>query len=222
MNIMKKIALITGVTGGIGGAFAKVLEKKSYDLFLPVRNIAKITGLHGKFFAKEINMENEESFITFLKEIKNVRDHIDLIVLSAGRFAWDKDFESEEKAIAELSKDNFLTKKVALNAFKQVFEKSLKETVLIIISSHAAHFDENHPFRKGEEGYVRSMMKVSELAKDLQEQNIFKQVILEEPGRIGTESAKKSFTSETIGEDPDWQKELSPEDYVENVLSKIA
>ena len=219
---MNKIALITGATGGIGGAFAKVLEQKGYELVLPVRNISKITNLTNNFFAKEIDMQNEQSFISFLQEVKNVRSHIDLVVLAAGRFAWDNEFENEESAISELEKANFQTKVVAIQALKNVFGDSLKQTDIVIISSHAVHFDESHPFRKGEEGYVRSMIKASEIAKDLQRQGIFKQVFLEEPGRIGTESAKRSFTVETIGQDPDWQQEISPEDYAKSVLIKTA
>jgi len=221
MNIMNKTALITGATGGIGGAFAKLLDQHGYELILPVRNILKLAGFSGKFFAKEFDLENLNSFESFLREVKSVRNHIDLVVLSAGRFAWDNEFESEDLAIEQLDKANFQTKKVAVEALKKVFGDTLNQTTIVIISSHAAYFDQNHPFRVGEEGYVRSMVKVSELAQDLQKQGIFNNVVLEEPGRIGTESAKKSFNSETIGEDPDWQKEISPSDYVESVISKI-
>lgn len=218
---MKKTALITGATGGIGGAFAKALEEQDYELILPVRNIAKLNKFSGNFFAKQIDLESLNSFISFLKEVKGVSGQIDLVVLCAGRFAWDNEFENEDIAITELEKANFQTKSIAVQALKQVFGDTLNQTTLIVISSHAAHFDENHPFRVGEEGYVRSMIKVSEFAKDLEKQGIFKQVILEEPGRVGTESAKSSFTLETIGENPDWQQEISPESYVQTVLAKI-
>ncbi len=222
MNIMKKTALITGATGGIGGAFAKALEEQGYELILPVRNIAKLSQLSGNFFAKQIDLESLDSFISFFNEIKSVRRHIDLVVLSAGRFAWDNEFETQEIAIEELDKANFQTKKVAVASLREVFGDTLNQTTIIIISSHAAHFDENHPFRAGEEGYVRSMIKVSEFAKRLDKENLFKKVILEEPGRVGTESAKSSFNAQTIGEDLNWEQEMSPETYVQNVLSNIA
>jgi NADP-dependent 3-hydroxy acid dehydrogenase YdfG len=221
---MKKIALITGATGGIGSAFADLFLEHEYRLILPVRSMQKLGrfGENKNVIAKAVYLESVSSCVSFLKEVYDAGLVPDVVVLSAGRFAWDHEFANEESAIEELYRANVVTKECVLEALKEVFGSSLSLSTVVIISSHAAHFAVDHPFRKGEEGYVRSMQVVSALAHKLQSEGVFQRVVLEEPGRIGTESAKNSFTAQTIGEDPDWGKEISPEVYVQNVFVNAA
>ncbi len=95
----------------------------------------------------------------------------------------------------------------------------LKNTEVILISSHAAHFDIDHSWRKNEEGYVIAMSEASALGTKWQASGIFKRFILEEPGLIDTLMARTEFTKETIGEDPDWDTIMKPREYAETVLS---
>ena len=44
----RKIALVTGASGGLGLEFAKLLAKKKYDLVLVARNEGKLNGLKSK------------------------------------------------------------------------------------------------------------------------------------------------------------------------------
>jgi NAD(P)-dependent dehydrogenase (short-subunit alcohol dehydrogenase family) len=221
--IMKKYAFITGGNGGIGSSAVDFLKQHDYHCVLPLRSLEKAQAFAGDdsitTFVSGLN--DIDSLAMQLQEFKQQGIFFDIVFLAAGRFAWDKDFENEATAIKNLHDANFVTKEVVVSAFKQVYGPFLKDIVVIIISSHAAHFGLEHPFRVGEEGYVQSMSKVSSMANFLQNQAIFKNVFLEEPGRVGTDSAKASFTKETIGETPDWQQEKSPQDYIKEVFDKV-
>jgi NAD(P)-dependent dehydrogenase (short-subunit alcohol dehydrogenase family) len=220
---MKKYAFITGGNGGIGSSAVSFLKQHDYHCVLPLRSSEKAQPFVGDdsvtTFVSALN--EAKSLIIELQKFKEQGIVFDVIFLAAGRFAWDKDFESEAVAVEILHAANFVTKDVVIAAFKSVYGTSLVQATLVIISSHAAHFGPEHPFRIGEEGYVKSMMEVSAMAQDLQAQDIFRKVILEEPGRVGTDSAKASFTEETIGENPDWQREKTPEDYVREIFTQI-
>ena len=228
--INMKIGVITGGTGGIGGeGFATVLSPTS-TLFLPVRKIDSPEALALRNLknthVSECNVEDKEATLRYFQELSIKAPRLDFVILAAGTFKWDKNFpgatqaEREQQAIEFLTRVNLYTKETVVEALRKAYGEKLKNTILIIVISHAARFGVDHPWRKGEEGYVQAMAKVLLFGEKLKEEGIFKEVILLEPGLVDTPMARAEFTKETIGEDPDWGTVPKPLEYTTSVLNE--
>lgn len=212
-SINKKTAIIFGITGGIGGAIGRLLLEEGWQVLGVARNPEKLAKINQDFpeivtLSSDLKSE-EETFVLWKVILKNT-ENVDLIVMAAGNISVDSKFPGESKeereanSIIGLTNDNFLTKIRIDKSFQNLFDP--KETVLVVISSHAAYFAPTDPKRENEEGYVVSMKLVSRWAKNLAKSGIYKSVILEEPGLINTKKVFESLNKETIGVD------LNPDD----------
>ena len=89
---MKKLALITGATGGIGKTAAMALAKSGYDLIIQGRDaakgktiadeISKASGSSVKFIQADLSLKS--GIKTFAEEVKKQTDKIDVLVQSTG------------------------------------------------------------------------------------------------------------------------------------------
>jgi NAD(P)-dependent dehydrogenase (short-subunit alcohol dehydrogenase family) len=226
----QKIALVTGVTGGIGGAFAKFLIGLGYLIFAPVRNEAKALEIFGdnpSVTFEECDLENDEAVLKYIQNVAKEGIVFDLVILAAGQFKWDNEFigadmeEKEKNAKDELTKANLLTKATFIYALQTVYNDRLHETEIWLISSQAADFAENDPKRLNvetgykQEGYIYNMYKIAyELGPKLTEQGMYKRVVVLKPDLIDTPGARKEFSKKTIGFDPDWPNIQSSDEYV--------
>lgn len=228
-----KTALVTGATGGIGGAIARRLLEEGYEVYAPVRDIPKAEkqfGLQASIGFSECELINEESVDKYIGTLVNKGVEFDLVFLAAGGFEWDYSFPGDDieikqkNAIQSLILKNYVTKETVVDALIKHYGK-LSETILVLISSQAAHFAESDPRRKNEEGYVQSMQRVSSFGSFLKEHGRFRDVIVEEPPLVNTDGVRGKFTAKTIGNDPDWknpEQVLQPDSYAAGLLSKIA
>ena len=231
---MKKTALVTGTTGGIGGAIARRLLAEGYTVYAPVRNIEKAHAVFSPESAiifSEFDFANEEHAAQYISSADTGGIVFDAIFLAAGRFDWDSNFQGDDietkrkNAIQSLIESNYVTKESIIHALLESYADRLKDTTLVLISSQAAHFTETDPRRTNEEGYVQSMQRVSAFGADLARMGTFKHVIIEEPPLVNTDSVRTKFTAATIGTDPEWrdpQKVLQPDEYAADLVSKIA
>ena len=224
----KKTAVVFGITGGIGGADARLLLKKGWEVFGVGRNPEKLEKINQEFpeivtFSSDLKSE-EETFVLW-KEILKKTDKVDLIVMVAGNISVDSKFPGETKeereanAITGLINDNFLTKVRIDKSFQKLFNP--KETVLVVVSSHAAYFAPTDPRRENEEGYVVSMKLPSRWAKGLSKNGVYKSIILEEPGLINTKKVFQSLNKETIGVDLNPDEGKDEDSYAREIYEQV-
>ncbi len=88
MNLKNKIAVITGATGGIGGAIAKKLSKEGCRLILTGRDMEALKKLkqelNGESIIVEIDVADSNSVEKGFENIFSHFDHLDILVNSAG------------------------------------------------------------------------------------------------------------------------------------------
>ncbi len=218
---MEKTGIITGASGGIGGAFAKYFLEKNYKIYAPVRDtlrVSKNIAGHQLLRSFKADITSKKAMCEALKKTKSIPT---VVVLSAGTFAWDTEFPNQAKAIKQLTAINTTSKKTFVTALVKTYGKKLDETTLIMMGSHARTFLKSDPRRKNEEGYVQSMLGLYYFGKELRKKKIFKEVIVFEPGLIDTPLARKKFTKETIGETPNWKEVPTPRQYVLHAMRTI-
>ena len=212
-NIQKNTAVVFGITGGIGGAVGRLLLEEDWEVFGVGRNPEKLKNFETEnpgIIPVLSDLKSEQETLVLWREILKNTDKVDLIVMAAGNISVDSKFPGETKeareanAIVGLVNDNFLTKIRINESFRKLFDP--KETILNVISSHAAYFLPTDPRRENEEAYVVSMDFVSRWAKSLIKKGVYKSIILEEPGLINTKKVFQSLNKETIGVD------LNPDD----------
>ncbi|MEN9582446.1 MAG: short chain dehydrogenase [Candidatus Parcubacteria bacterium] len=222
-----KNVLLTGATGGIGSAIAKLLMLLGYTIYAPIRNLEKaklIFGENPNIHFSLVSIESHVDTKSYISGLYKQGIVFDLVILAAGDFVWDAKFpgqtddEKKQNAIDRLMVVNYVTSETVIEALLEECT-NLSEVTLVIISSQAANFEESHPKRVGEEGYVVSKAKLSALGKRLKESKKFFEVLIEEPALVGTQKAKDEFTTDTIGATPDWEKEeKKPEEYAEELI----
>ena len=212
-NIQKNTAVVFGITGGIGGAVGRLLLEEDWEVFGVGRNPEKLKNFENEnpgTISVLSDLKSEEDTSILWKGILDKTSKVDLVVMAAGNISVDSKFpgetkeEKEANAITGLINDNFLTKVRIDKSFRKLFDP--KETILNVISSHAAYFAPTDIRRENEEGYVVSMKLTSRWAKGLSKNGVYKSIVLEEPGLINTKKVFQSLNKETIGVD------LNPDD----------
>jgi short-subunit dehydrogenase len=88
---MKKVALITGGSSGLGYALAELLGKQGYSIIILARNQEKITKAVASLAALNISAKgfscditNENTLKTTFEQVKNEYGKIDYLILNAG------------------------------------------------------------------------------------------------------------------------------------------
>jgi short-subunit dehydrogenase len=82
---MKKVALVTGASSGIGKETAKLLIKKGFTVYGSARRVDKMSDLNDlgiKLLAMDVT--NEESMVTGVAEIIKKEGQIDVLINNAG------------------------------------------------------------------------------------------------------------------------------------------
>jgi NADP-dependent 3-hydroxy acid dehydrogenase YdfG len=84
-----KVALVTGATGGIGGAIAKNLAQNGMKLVLTGRNKDKLDALVSELgssvlYSEIVNFLDNDALVKFSEDIKNKDITVDVLVNNAG------------------------------------------------------------------------------------------------------------------------------------------
>lgn len=107
-----KHILITGATGGIGGALATVLAKQGAYLSLTGRNAVKlqqlVDSLPGEHYTIQADLNDADGRCRILSEIQNQTRPLDVLINAAGVNDFDLLQNTDDAKIAELLSSNLL------------------------------------------------------------------------------------------------------------------
>ncbi len=225
---MKHI-VITGGSGGIGGAVAKRFIDKGWHVHLLLRSLkspeVQEMMKHENVTVYESDPENKELTLSTIQSIKNSGIHIDFVFHCAGTFLWDDGYPGIKRSSFEvreiLFRANVKTKQSVVDAIESVYEDSLDSIEQAFIGSHAANFAPNGPERTGkykEEEYVEMMSIVQKMAHNYMASEKYKNIFLFEPGLVNTLMAQAAFPEERIGFKIDWSTAPTPSEYAEEIF----
>jgi NAD(P)-dependent dehydrogenase (short-subunit alcohol dehydrogenase family) len=82
---MGKVVLLTGASGGIGKATAKLLTEKGFKVYGTVQDMTKTNGLEALGVkVVELDVTKEQSMVACVKHVLNIEGKIDVLVNNAG------------------------------------------------------------------------------------------------------------------------------------------
>lgn len=195
-----KTVLVTGPTGGIGGAVARLFMSNGYYVHSLVRSLERAKEKYAnesRITFSDLSMESDVSMRQYAQELFQSGVGLDVIFLAAGDMKKD-DHEmfagSLEQSKEYNNRANFIIKKNLLEAIIAVYPpEKLREMVVVLLSSQAANFQVGHPFRVNEEGYVYSTRNLSDYGIALKARGIFKEVFILEPSLIDSNLSRREF-----------------------------
>ncbi len=227
---MKKQIIITGGSGGIGGAVARWFLDHGWYVHLLLRSFkspdVQEMMKHENCTVYLSDPENYEQTLATIQNIKNGGNTINYVFHAAGTFLWDDGYPGKEKRptleVREiLFRANVKTKESVLRAIELIYSSSLLNIEQGFVGSHAANFLPDSPERTGkykEEEYVEVMSIVQKTAKNTFASGRYKNVSLFEPGLVNTAMAQEAFTDERIGSKVDWSTVPTPAEYAKNIF----
>lgn len=224
-----KTALVTGPTGGIGGAVTRLFMSNGYQIQALVRSLSKAKEQYGddnRIRFSDLSMENEATAQQYAQELFQTGIQLDVIFLAAGDMKKD-DHEmfagSVEESKAYNNQANFIIKKNLLEAIIAVYPREmLRHTIVVLLSSQAANFHVGHPFRVNEEGYVYSTRNLSDYGMDLKTRGIFKEVYILEPSLIESNLSRREFPQALAEGKQDAGGSIpTSEEYAERTLKEL-
>ena len=230
-----KNILVTGATGGIGGAVAKILLENGHTVYAPVRNMEKALAKFASAPQKDnlifgvCDVDSATSTSNYITALRTKNVMFDTVLLSAGALMFDNEFENDERTAEEVieasitanKKANLETKVNVILPLLDSYQADIKHMQLVLIASQAADFAEDNPWRVNEEGYVQSHQAVVALGLRLTKERSFKEVVIDKPALIDTPLAREKFAFEDSGKPRDWSKVLTEEAYAKDLLTKI-
>lgn len=225
---MKNI-IITGGSGGIGGAVAHRFLEHGWHIHLLLRSLEsdEIQQLMKRpnVSVYKSDPENKEITLSTIQSIKNSGIVPDFVFHSAGTFMWDDGYPGPKRSSFEvkeiLFKANVKTKESVVSAIESVYENSLSAIEQAFIGSHAANFAPDGPERAGkykEEGYVDVTFIVQKMAHNIESSGKYRSIFLFEPGLVNTKMAQEAFPEERIGFKIDWSTVPTPTQYSEIIF----
>lgn len=178
---MKKISLVTGATGGIGGGFVDRLLARDYEVIAQWRNADKFTALKQQYSDKHIlsfesSLLDEAQIKSALLPFKEQNNIPSVIVLAAGDAKSDtaKQFGGDVQASIDYHMNaNYFTKERFANVFMDVFPQPEKLITLFPVSSHISLKSMEEANVMKQVGYITSMKKVNELPEILKQTGYF-------------------------------------------------
>jgi NAD(P)-dependent dehydrogenase (short-subunit alcohol dehydrogenase family) len=228
MNIMKKTALITGGTGGIGGACVKILHDLGWEIYAPVRNIKTaqdlltMPGVH----VEEVDFTDQAKINTYCLNLTTSISELSLVVLAAGGRGPNKEFfdanfpgdsteEKLENAIAGHWEASVETKRRLLDGLIGSFGTSLKCTFLVALGSSISTLPFEQAVEWGEIAYYKSMVGVDNTVTAVSP--FFENFLVDKPGLVRTGLTKDSLK---FALDDPLREKKEPLDYGLELLKK--
>jgi NAD(P)-dependent dehydrogenase (short-subunit alcohol dehydrogenase family) len=204
---MKKAIIITGTSGDIGGAIARLLHTKDYTIYAPSRKqsmdrLRRTFEGVDNFFVEGIDLENMSEVKSYIASIKEREPFLVGTILAAGGKADNGEFHdyeftayengSIEQKLAAIDghmRANVRTKETFIRSLVEVYGTTLKEhTKVGAVGSHIQNSPVEQVIEWGEFGYAASMHMVPALVKAYAP--FFKETYTSTPGLVRSNLTK--------------------------------
>ena len=111
---MKKLAVITGGTKGIGKALIEKFAEQQFDIITCSRNVEDLKklsdGVTSKFGVSvhtfKVDMSKKSEVLNFAREIQEISEHVNVLVNNAGLFIPGAVHEEEDGALEQMIDTN--------------------------------------------------------------------------------------------------------------------
>lgn len=242
-----KNILLTGATGGIGGAIAWLLLEHGYTVYAPVRSLKKAEEKFANFpnrhnlIIEECNVENIAEAKAYVGKLRAMGVFFMALFLAAGTLLYDHQFikgdlsDEEKKELfktlssanrqiveEESKKANYVanaaTKENIILPYLEFYHGVTNATKLEQIGSQAAGFEEGHLWRFDEEGYCFSHGGTRAIDKEYG--HFFKDSHVAEPALIDTPMTRIKFALNDDGTPRDWSKVMKTDEYALQLLTE--
>lgn len=225
----KKVALITGATGDIGGACARLLLSLGWDVYAPIRSMnknAKALQLLGVNIAI-VDQDSVEAVRLYIRSLCEDGIVPTLIILAAGGWGPNREFydyqfpgatikEQQENAILGHTASSVTTKEAILKSLVWVYsDEEVKTMTLVAVGSHAATFSHEEALGFHEVGYVESMRRLEVCIKHFA--GFFKKAFVDRAALVRTTLTKTNLTN--VLEDQT-REVKEPDEYAQELISK--
>jgi NADP-dependent 3-hydroxy acid dehydrogenase YdfG len=111
-SLTDRVALVTGASGGIGGAIAIALARSGANVHAVGRDKAKLSALGeragraGRLSTHAVDLTRDSDLETLVREVTGVSGRLDVLVHSAGRILYGKIADSPVAQLDELYAGN--------------------------------------------------------------------------------------------------------------------
>lgn len=208
---MNKVALITGVAGNLGKAVAAAFLAAGYQVtgtILPGEG----AGLDPAIDARAVDLTSEEATQSFINQVAQQYQQIDVAVFTVGGFAMGDITETDLSAIHKMLKLNFDTAYNSVRATLPLMKKAKKGNITLIGARPAL----DPSAGKGVVAYALSKSLIFELAAmvNAEKSGVVAQVIV--PSIIDTPQNRAGMPDANFA---DWVK---PEEIAQQILVGVS
>lgn len=116
-SLSEQVALVTGASGGIGGAIARMLHKQGAHVIISGTNLESLNKLAAelktKVTVKVCNLQDPEAVASLIEEAAAIHDRLDILVCNAG-----------------ITRDN-LSLRMSVEDFDTVMNVNLRSTFIL-------------------------------------------------------------------------------------------
>ncbi len=181
---MKKLAVITGASGGIGAEIAKQLSKASHPLLLLGRNIEKLEKLNlPNSICKQVDVKDLNALKSAIAEAEEKYGKVDLMVNNAGIMLLGNAATQDPKEWQEMNNVNVMGVLNGIHAVLQGMVERNEGTIVNVSSIAGRKTFPNHS------AYCGTKFAVHAITENIREEVASKNVrlITIAPGAVETE-----------------------------------
>jgi NAD(P)-dependent dehydrogenase (short-subunit alcohol dehydrogenase family) len=223
MSVLQgKVALVTGASGGIGGAIAEALGREGASLLLVARGAARLDEAAARVreHAPRVevfraDLEEDEELVCTAAKVEELFGGVDVLVHAAGLF---RGGEIESAPVADLDRQHRVNVRVPYLLTQTLLPSLIdRQGEIVFINSSAGH----HPGHPGFGAYAASKHALRALADSLRAEVNRKgvRVLTVFPGRTATPMQEEVHRFE--GKDYDPGRFLRPEDVAATVVHAL-
>lgn len=220
MDLKGKVAIVTGASGGIGEATARLLTQKGAKVALAARSSDKLKKLSEELpqsYPVYVDMSKEESIKDMVQEVLEHFERVDILVNNAGQ-GYDAPIDHiDPKMYRDIFDLNVIGPLIAMQEVLPSMRKQQSGSIVNISSGTALMFLPGMaPYSSSKRALVGLSLTGREELKD---ENISVSVVY--PFITATDFEKHTIKSPSIAQEEAERHDLPPADSAEFVAEKI-